>query len=378
MFKKALICIFLLSSQILFAQGEFKGVSVSGAIGLSGVLKKLVIPSALPLGSILGTYGYEVWDFSQFKKNNDNKNRASYCFSSLELVYDFSLLGISFGGEAAEAYLAGKCDRRKETHIGEDLFFAIAYTPGKGSKAGAIGIALNHGFNMSKYVDELTYQFNGYPISKLKPHQRLFRLHKHILKYIALKNRHKFESTTQKLLLKLFTLPALLVSPYGKSIKSLFNFSDEEISVLSELKKKRPDSLRDIILGAFEIMRRDPAFYFFSKEYDSEETFIDFLRYYEVLDHSLEECHSINIYAGASSRFAFDLFPEMKVDVSLGYSVTEHDKSYNSDWSTKALAVKDFAAHNFVKHSATCENASTKSGTNFGRFLGLWGYSQKK
>lgn len=363
-----LILLIIIIAKISFAQ-TLEGHSFASVIGLGGILKSTVVKDLFPVGSIVGTSGHEVYDFSKYPQYN---NRQAYCFSSLDFALDANFLGIYFGGEASKVYTMGSCEMKPKALVGEDLVIFVSIDPAKGTKSIPIGVAINFGFDMDGYLDQMNYRFARSYLSNRTSGERLKRLHKHLLKYIAKSTTKSLLSKEELLFAKLLGLPFIARSLKEQSIIDLIKPTESDYLYLKNLKNvKSKLSISNILRNFYDKTRKDADFYSCKSYTECEEIYVDFLQFYEILINSFDDCGSINIYAGLMSEFSLKYTDKMKFEIGFGYSRTEFNKSYNSTFSTSTLAFGEFAKHNFSKQSVACEEIGKKTGENFGQFLGF-------
>lgn len=358
----------------LYSHATVSGSSMSGGFGVSGILKRLLIPSATPIGSLSGTYGYEVWDLSDLKPYTPKR---SYCSSGFEFSYDANLIGISFGGGAATAYPVGKCNTYAEAEDGirgDNLTFSVGLSGGKGSKAIDLHTAFGFGMNLKLYNEKLIRYFSGYPKSVNKPSVRLKNLHLHMLSFLALSGVKAGLNAEQVLLIKLLSLPVSLSMKQENFLKHL-SFSKAETNMIVKSRSYFKKSFKQLLGAAFYDIRRSADFYTCAIG-NCEEIALDFLSYSEILLESIEECHSLEIGGEVKSEFAISAAEDLKFSVGLGYASVEFDKTIDSHLSNQILALREYAGHNFNRHSKVCDGLAAKSGETFGTFLGLWGYGK--
>jgi hypothetical protein len=351
------------------------GHSVAGSLALSGIMKRLVIPNALPIGKLASYYGYEVWDFSNAKESVNGHNRVSFCFSSVEFNHDMSVVGFAFGGEAAVIKPVGQCPKNLDVAEGEDLMFTIAFDVGKGAKSIPLGVSFSYGFNMEEFLSKMNRHFINNNEKNISSARRMLRLHGHILKYLALKEAKKVSlSPLSSILLKLFTASSLLSSK--DAIKDL-KISKNELDFISKIASRKVTSFKTELGNSLNAMKRDADFYFCADFKECEELYLDFMVYSENLINAMEDCHTLAFTAALQTDYSISLTPGNKFEVSFGYVVTDVDKIFTSQRSTKVLAMEKFATHNFTKHSEECGEVTSRAGRNFGNFLRFLGYGKK-
>lgn len=366
MSKFLVLLLFLIN--VCFAQ-TLEGHSFASVIGLGGILKSALVEDIFPVGSIVGTSGHEVYDFSKYSQYD---NRQAYCFSSLDFALDANFLGLYFGGEASKVYTMGSCEMKPKALVGEDLVLFVSIDPAKGTKSLPIGIAINFGFDMDGYLDQMRYRFFNSYLSNRSSGERLKRLHRHILKYIAMNATKSLLTKEELLFAKLLGFPFVARSLKDQSIVDLIKPTESDYLYLKNLKNlKNKLSISNILRNFYDKARKDVNFYSCKNYSECEEIYVDFLQFYEILINSFDDCGSINIYAGLLSEFSLKYTDKMKFEIGFGYSRTEFNKSYNSNYSTSTLAFGEFAKHNFSKRSQACEEIGKKTGENFGQFLGF-------
>lgn len=355
----------------------FKGHAnaLGGGISLAGFLKKLLVPNAIPVGRIASFYGYEVWDFTDAKKAIGGHNRATFCFSTLEMTQDLSVLGVAFGGEGSYIRPVGQCPKDLSAVAGEDLIFSIAYDAGKGTKAMPMGISFSYGFDLGNFTEKMLGHLRVNNPNKRTPSERMWRLNTHLLKYLSMKGTRKILTPTQSVLLKLFTSTSLISKENG--LKSLM-FAEDELDFLSKIATAKVTSFSKELRLALREISKDAKFYNCKDYFKCEEIYVDFLQFSDALTESMSDCHTIGVNVALLKDFAVSLAPSMKVEVGFGYAVTATDRTFTSNLPTAALAVKEFANHRFKSHSVACEDVTRQTGTNFGSFLSLMGYGKKK
>jgi len=292
----------------VFAQSfQGHGHSMSSGVAIGGVLKRLLVPNALPIGKIGSFHGYEVWDFTDAKKSIKGHNRASFCFSSTEFSQDLSIFDISFGGEAAYIKPVGSCPKNLEAVAGEDLTFTIAYDIGKGTKTNPVGLSFSYGFDLSRFNERLFSHFGVNNPHNRTPAQRLKRLNTHVLKYLAGAPGRKL-SALQNIILKTFFSMSLMGD---KKVFSSNFFSQPEINFLSKIKDAKLPSFNQAIGEALYSIQKDASFYSCASYSQCEEMYVDFLVFSEALTDSMSECHTVSISAGPSFRCIFIFEPRL-------------------------------------------------------------------
>jgi hypothetical protein len=363
----------LLSSTLGFAQ-SFKGHghSMGGGVALGGILKRLVVPNALPIGKIGSFHGYEVWDFSDAKKAINGNNRVSFCYSATEFTQDLGIFDFSFGGEAAYIRPVGNCPKNLQAVAGEDLTFTLAYDVGKGRNSNPIGLTLSYGFDLSRFNNRLLRHFQVNNPHNRTPAQRFKRLNSHLLKYLATSSARNL-TAFQKITLKLF----FSMGSFGnKSIFSKSFFSKSEIDFLGKIRDVRLPSFNQAISNALFDIQKDVNFYSCASYAECEEVYVDFMIFSDALTSAMSDCHTVSISAGLFKSFSINLSSDFKYEIGFGYAVTATDKIYTSNLSTSALAVGEFARHRFTSHSQECKEAPTKSAGTFADLLILLGYGK--
>lgn len=349
---------------------RLEGYSFGGIWGLGGALKNLVIPNALPLGTLVGAAGHEVYDFSKYSQY---KNSQAYCYQSIDFAADANIFGLYFGGEVSKVFTTGKCEMNPQALVGEDLMIFVSFDPGRGSKSLPIGIAFNFGFNMDQYIEQMESRFQRSYLSNRTTGQRLKRLHVHIAKYLAKKNIKAKLTVQEKLFVKLLLFPYLAPSLAQHQIDLLLRPSSSESELLKNISKKGFDfSVKKTLYSFFKKARKDSEFYFCNSDEnysDCEEVYVDFLRFYKILTDSFDDCGSLNIYMGAMSEFSIKLTGKLKFEIGFGYTRTEFNRAYDSRFPTSVQAVGQFLSNNFVKKSNACQQLPQKVGTNFAHFL---------
>ena len=362
----------LLSTHSYAQSFEGHGHSMSGGVSIGGVLKRLLIPNALPVGKIGSFHGYEVWDFTDAKKSIKGHNRASFCFSSTEFSQDLSIFDISFGGEAAYIKPVGNCPKNLEAVAGEDLSFTIAYDIGKGAKSNPVGLSFSYGFDLSRFNERLLSHFGVNNPHNRTPSQRLKRLNTHMLKYLAGAPARKLNAL-QNIILKTFFSMSLMGD---KKIFSDTFFSKSEISFLSKIKGTKLPSFNEAVADALNLIQRDSSFYSCKSYSQCEELYVDFLVFSDALTSAMSDCHTVSISAGLMSGVSVSLNSNVKFEIGFGYAVTASDRTYSSNQSTSALVAAEFARHNLASHSRECKEAPTKSAKTFAELLVLLGYGK--
>lgn len=362
---KILIITILISSS-LWAQ-RLHGHSMGSTIGLGGFLKRLVIPNSLPIGSLVGTAGHEVYDFSKYP---EFKNKQAYCFHAIDFAADANLLGIYFGGEVSKVFTTGTCEMKPEALVGEDLMVFLSFDPGKGTKSIPIGMAFNFGFSMNNYVSMMENSFSRSFLSNRTSGERLKRLHIHIASYLAKKTIGASFTKSEKFFAKLLLYPFLAPFTESQKVVNLISPSSSELELLKNISTSGYKySIKSQLESFFYKARRDASFYSCDSYNECEEIYVDFLNFYDILINSFDDCGSINIYAGALSEFSIKATSKLKFEIGFGYTRTEFNKAYNSSLPTSWQAIGQFAAHNFSSKSRACQELSEKVGSNFGRFL---------
>lgn len=340
---------------------------MGSVIGLGGALKKLVIPNALPIGSLVGAAGHEVYDFSKYPQY---KNSQAYCYQSIDFALDANLFGIYFGGEASKVFTTGKCEMKPQALVGEDLMVFISVDPGKGTKSLPIGLAFNFGFNMDNYIEQMKRNFVRSYLSSRTSGERLQRLHFHIAKYLAKRKKEQSYTANELLFTKLLLFPYLAPYSNDNEILSKLTPSAEELKRLESISRNGFNlSIKNTLKSFYQKARKDTSFYFCENYSDCEEIYVDFINFYSILISSFDDCGSINIYAAAISEFSIKATSKLKVEVGFGYTRTELNKSYDSSFPISLQALGQFAAHNFSRRSAACEELPQKVGGNFAEFL---------
>lgn len=340
---------------------------MGSVIGLGGVLKNFIVPNALPVGSLVGAAGHEVYDFSKYP---EYKNKQAYCYQSLDFAIDANLLGFYFGGEASKVITTGSCDMKPEALVGEDLMVFISIDPGKGTKSLPIGVAFNFGFNMDNYVSQMKRSFVRSYLSDRSSGQRLRRLHLHIAGYLAQKSIGAVLTARERLFAKLMLFPYLAQYTDEENVLKLVTPTTSELGLLKKISKNGfKFSIKDTLKSFYHKARKDAGFYYCKDYRKCEEKYVDFLGFYSILIDSFDDCGSMNIYAGAISEFSIKMTGKLKVEVGFGYTRTEFNKAYNSKYPTSWQALKQFASHNFIDQSKECEELPEKVGSNFADFL---------
>lgn len=368
-YKILILAVALLASNV-FAQ-RLHGHTMGGLVGLGGFAKNLVVKDIFPLGTLVSAHGHEVVDFSKYPKATKH-NKHAYCYSSMDFAIDANLFGFYFGGEASKVFTTGTCEMKPEALVGEDLVVFVSFDPGKGSKSLPLGVALNFGFSMDNFIEKMHSRFARGYLSERTPGERLKRLHTHIAKYLAKTSVKKSLTKKELLFTKLLTVPFLSRYTKDQNILSLITPSVEEIEMIRNFSKEGfKFSLTELLSSFYYKTRKDAEFYSCKDYYKCEEIYVDFLQFYQILIESFDDCGSINLYFGMLSEFSLKMTNKLKIEVGFGYSRTEHNKSYNSDFSTSILALGEFAKHNFSDQSVACEEVAKKVGLNFGSFLGF-------
>lgn len=340
---------------------------MGSVIGLGGVLKNLVVPNALPVGSLVGAAGHEVYDFSKYPQY---ENSQAYCYQTIDFAIDANLLGFYFGGEASKVITTGTCEMKPEALVGEDLMVFISFDPGQGTKSLPIGVAFNFGFSMDHYVLQMQRNFSRSHLSNRTSGERLKRLHMHIAGYLARKRITAQLTARERLFAKLMLFPYLAQFTNKASVIELITPSTAELELLKKISKNGfKFSVRDTLQSFYMKAKKDAEFYYCEDYYQCEEKYVDFLSFYKILINSFDDCGSMNIYAGAISEFSIKATGKLKVEVGFGYARTEFNKAYNSNFPTSWQALGQFAIHNFSKQSKTCEGLPKKVGSNFAEFL---------
>ena len=381
--KIIFILLFINSILILDAQAA-RGKSIQGSIGLGGILKSLIVPKTLPIGSLTSSYGYEVWDLSSISKSLGGANRVNFCTATMSLETNSSaLIGMDFGGEVGSLQTIGLCDDDPNNIGGEQLTISLSYDAGTGVKSIPITATFGYSLDMKGFLDTMENYFRSpFPETKRTPDERLRRMYLHTLKYLAKTSASDVLTLPQRVLLKTFFLPVVFMKG-ANDVAKYFTLEDKEIDLLKKLKTDShaiASGFSNFPSEPLDNIFHDPRFFDCAKGEDCEEIYVDFIKFKEALDKAIVNggyCHSISISAGLKVDLSFKLSKSFNWGMGFGYSTANIDKIYQSNLPLAVLAEERFSKHKFVAKSESCKNVEDDNAKNFGRLLVLMGHGKK-
>ena len=362
--KSLYLLIILLSapSIVLAAVGH----EVSGIIGVGGLFKRLIVPDAIPVGSIDGTFGYEVLDFS---KDNKNFSKPVYCQGGLVFNLNTSVIGVNFGGQTSRIQTFGQCEEPID-YTGGFLQFDLTYnasskSPKSSWQSVGFGASVSFGFSMQKFVDELMYSFHTHNRSNFSATEKVARVNRHLMRYVAKATL----SSNEKLMVKILTM--LFTSMHERS-----ELEDIAVVDLDESEAKRvkefgtnPFDLKSAVWKFLDHIKKDASFYECGKVDSCVDLCIDVMNYLEAFHDSIGTCHSFALTIAPNSSFHLSLTKRMKISAGIGYKFFHLEKEDKSDKSTQRLANKYFLGHNFNYRSKQCLDAASTASSELGQLI---------
>jgi hypothetical protein len=355
--------IFILFSQLTFAQ---TGSEFSGQITLSGLLKKLVVSTSLPIGSMTGSQGYEVLNYSLIgSEKRDSK--VLYCQGGMGLSLNPSYIGIGWGADVSKIKTFGKCSDPK-SYEGGFLKFSFSGDYARGNKSISASAAINIGFDLANF-NQMSNYYTAYSNTDEYGGRRLKAVYRHLARYLAKQTTAKTLSSVQATAVRLMTV--LLAVSDKQSREDLFKSLLSEFDENETTTFKKFSGIKANFKEATYRIYRDTEFYNCEKgTKDCIQVASDGLKFFEQIESSLQDCHSISFTVSPKSDFSLSFFKSY-VSASVGYYFYNLEKKMISTSSTAKLVAKEYAAHNFTKRSSQCLDASSNAASALGQYLGF-------
>jgi len=221
--KNYLIWISIFFSQLSLAQ---TGSEFSGQITLSGLLKKLVVSTSLPIGSMTSSQGYEVLNYSLIgSEKRDSK--VLYCQGGIGLSLNPSYIGIGWGADASAIKTFGNCSDPK-SYEGGFLKFSFSGDYSRGNKAISASAAINLGFDLANF-NQMSSYYTAYSNTDEYAGRRLKAVYRHLARYLAKQTTMKVLTGVQATSVRLMTVLLAVSDQQSREVlfKSLLSEFDE-------------------------------------------------------------------------------------------------------------------------------------------------------
>lgn len=337
------------------------GSSLSGAITISGLLKRLVMKNTIPLGGLTSYYGYEAINFP--------KSTPVYCYGGMALSGNGSIIGASFGGNVGKLTTVGKCNDPKD-YLGGFLNIGLAYDLGKGSKDVSVQAAFSLGFDLKTFNQKLLDSFHSYNGDNRKRSERINSTALHFIKYAGRSSAKKLGK--HYLWLKLLSLP--LMTATGADWKNAINHLRFNLGEMKQLEKRQHMfAQREDIIDLFHNVKKDMDFYKCKGSNQAcEKIYVDAYSLMDAIEDAMGSCHAVSLSMNLMSSYDVKIpLLASKLNYSFGYSYfgLREKKSAGKD---TALAVSSaFASHRFWTKNSSCLKVEETAAESFGEFLGI-------